>query len=77
MFEASKSRRLSPKLGLPVPWSDRLAGAGWRLLGWLFNGMMAAPVWLMWCCVLFGTVVLILTDFAVRRAFHLSKGGTT
>ena len=59
-------------LGLPVPWSDRLAGAGWRLLGWLVNGVITAPLWLMWFCLFGGTIVMTVAAIVMPRMLRLS-----
>jgi thiol-disulfide isomerase/thioredoxin len=54
-------------LGQPVPGSERLKGGGLRLLGWFFQGFLAAPVWLVLVCVFGGALVAALAEAALRR----------
>jgi thiol-disulfide isomerase/thioredoxin len=55
-------------LGEPLPGSERLKGGGLRLLGWFFQGVLAAPAWLLLVCVFGGAVVGALAEAALRRA---------
>jgi thiol-disulfide isomerase/thioredoxin len=60
-------------LGLPVPWSHRLATAGRRGLFWLGNAVMGTPVWLLWSCAIGGTVVFTLGELTVRRTLKAGR----
>jgi thiol-disulfide isomerase/thioredoxin len=55
-------------LGKPASWSDRLAAGGLRLLGWLAKGMFAAPIWLVFACIVGGAVLGSLMEAGLRRS---------
>jgi thiol-disulfide isomerase/thioredoxin len=54
-------------LGRPVAWGDRLAGVGWRLLGWFFQALLVASAWLVLPCILVGATLGAAAEAAIRR----------
>ena len=60
-------------LGIPIPWSARLADLGWRLLGWLIYALFAAPIWMLIVGVVGCSLGLTLVDLLVRRILGRSQ----
>jgi thiol-disulfide isomerase/thioredoxin len=55
-----------------VPWSERLAVFGWKLLGWFLGAVMTAPAGLLAACSLGATLAGALVESGLRRAFRRS-----
>ncbi len=53
-------------LGLPVPWYQRLTAFAWRLMEWMFVGVLFSPVWLLFACVLGATALWLVLEKALR-----------
>jgi thiol-disulfide isomerase/thioredoxin len=54
----------------PVPWSERLATAGLKLIRWFVGAVMVAPAVLLAACSLGATLAAALVEVGLRRAFR-------
>jgi thiol-disulfide isomerase/thioredoxin len=53
-----------------VPWSERLAAYGIKLIRWFVGAVMVAPVGLLAACSLGATLAAALVEAGLRRAFR-------